>query len=236
MTTPSASSAPLREQNPMTAPSRAVFVAALIGGVTFFFSHRTGVDGAALVAWKGTGVGFLALWCALQARDVDGWMIAAVMAFGAIGDMLLEAVGLTVGALAFVVGHVIAMVLYLRNPRVKMTGSQRLLGLLVVPLSVLIAVTWVPLKDALGVGIYAVFMAGMAASAWASRFPRYRVGIGAMMFLASDLLIFARMGWMAESAVPGLLIWPLYFAGQVLIAYGVVRTLRGDPAQIEPQR
>lgn len=210
----------------MTGILRAIFAASLVGGVTYYFSHRTGVDGAALAAWKGTGVGFLALWCAMQARGRDGWLIAGVMAFGAIGDVLLETHGLTVGAVAFLVGHVLAITLYLRNPRLQLTGSQRLLGALVVPLSVLIAVLSVPAKDAPGIAVYTAFVAAMAASAWVSRFPRYRVGIGAMMFLASDLLIFARMGPMAASPVPGLLIWPLYFAGQVLIAYGVVRTLR----------
>jgi uncharacterized membrane protein YhhN len=68
----------------------------------------------------------------------------------------------------------------------------------------------------------------MAASAWISRFPRYLTGIGAMMFLGSDLLIFARLGPLAGSALPGLLIWPLYFAGQVLIAWGVTQTLKQD--------
>ena len=65
----------------------------------------------------------------------------------------------------------------------------------------------------------------MAASAWISRFPRYRVGLGAVMFVASDLLIFAKMGPLAGSLIPVLLIWPLYFIGQALIAWGAVTTL-----------
>ena len=149
-----------------------------------------------------------------------------VMAFGALGDVLLETSGLTTGALAFVVGHVLAMLLYFRNWRPHITFSQRLLAALVVPLSVFIAVTLVPPSYMVSITVYTVFVAGMAASAWTSRFPRYRVGLGAMMFLASDLLIFARIGPLATSPVPGVLIWPLYFGGQVLIAYGVVRTLR----------
>ena len=66
----------------------------------------------------------------------------------------------------------------------------------------------------------------MAASAWLSSFPRYRVGLGAVLFVASDLLIFARLGVQAESAVPDLLIWPLYYFGQFLICLGVVGALR----------
>ena len=39
------------------------------------------------------------------------------------------------------------------------------------------------------------------------------------------MLIFAHQTPGGGSIVPALLIWPLYFAGQALIAYGVVRTL-----------
>ena len=72
---------------------------------------------------------------------------------------------------------------------------------------------------------YSLFVAAMAAAAWASRFPRYRTGIGAMMFLASDLFIFAGEGEVLPKDVTMWLVWPLYFAGQALIAWGVVRTL-----------
>lgn len=209
----------------MSGKLRAVFGAALVAGASYYLGDALGVTGALAVVWKGAGVALLALWCAMQARSLDGWLIAAVMAFGALGDVLLETAGLTTGALAFVAGHVLAMVLYFRNRRPRLTSSQRLLAALVVPLSVLIATMLVPAKDMIPIAFYTLFVAGMAASAWISRFPRYRVGIGAMMFLVSDLLIFARMGAMAGSPVPGLLIWPLYFGGQVLIAWGVVRTV-----------
>ena len=64
----------------------------------------------------------------------------------------------------------------------------------------------------------------MAAAAW-SRL-RYRVGLGAVLFVISDLLIFARMGPLQWEEIGDLLIWPTYFAGQFLIATGVVQTMR----------
>ena len=187
-----------------------------------------GLDPVLAVAWKGAGVSLLAVWCAVKVRSLDGWLITAVMACGALGDVLLEAAGVSVGAVAFAAGHVIAMLLNFRNLRPRPTVSQRLLAAMVVPFGVAIAAMCVPPDQVVPVAAYAVLVAGMAASAWISRFPRYRTGVGAMMFLASDLLIFARMGPLAASAVPGLLIWPLYFAGQALIAWGVVRTLTTD--------
>jgi uncharacterized membrane protein YhhN len=68
----------------------------------------------------------------------------------------------------------------------------------------------------------------MAASAWLSRFSRYSVGIGALMFVASDLLIFARLGGVLGENVTGWLVWPLYYAGQLLICTGVIRAVRRD--------
>jgi uncharacterized membrane protein YhhN len=45
-----------------------------------------------------------------------------------------------------------------------------------------------------GVALYSLGLSLMAATAWTSRFHRFRVGIGAVMFVVSDLLIFARAG------------------------------------------
>lgn len=108
-----------------------------------------------------------------------------------------------------------------------LTSSQRALGFLLGPLTVVIAVALVARSGhAVIVGIYALALGVMAAAAWTSRFSRYSVGLGAMLFVASDLLIFSRLGPLAGSSAPTLFIWPLYFAGQALIARGVMGTLR----------
>ncbi len=207
--------------------AQGILLAAIVAGVSYAFADRFALPFAATVAWKCAGVALLALWCALNARSPDGWLIAAVMAFGAFGDGLIEW-QLEAGAGTFLVGHAVAIVLYVRNRRPLLTPSQRGLAAVILPATILIAIMVVPHAQAPGVSIYALALGGMAAAAWASRFPRYRTGIGAMLFVASDLLIFARMGPLATSPAPGLLIWPLYFAGQVLIAYGVVSTLSTD--------
>ena len=60
------------------------------------------------------------------------------------------------------------------------------------------------------------------------KFPRYRVGLGAVLFVVSDWLIFSRMGPFDLGVLPDILIWPLYFAAQLMIATGVVQVLRGE--------
>ena len=179
-----------------------------------------------MIAWKGAGVTLLALWAAANAQSLDGKLITLVMAFGALGDVLLDAISLEVGAIAFVVGHLIATLLYWRNRRPTLTGSQRTLAILIVPLTAFISWQLVRHVDgAIGVALYGAIVALMAAFAWTSRFPRYRTGVGAMAFVISDLLIFARLGGAVNPMLASALIWPLYFGGQALITWGVVTTL-----------
>ena len=206
--------------------ARWLWLLALVGGISFFGAVYLRLDGPAIWTWKTSGVGLLALWAAANARGRDGWMIAAVLGFGALGDWLLDAKGLVTGAAAFAVGHLIAITLYLMNRRPQMTPSQRLLGWLTMPAT--LAIVWGMLSPAPGwwhAAVYSLFVAAMAAAAWTSRFPRYRTGIGAMLFLASDLFIFAGEGAILSKDVTLWLVWPLYFGGQALIAWGVVGTL-----------
>ena len=206
--------------------ARWLWLLALAGGVSFMLAVVQRLDGPAIWAWKTTGVGFLALWAAANARERHGGLIAAALAFGALGDYLLDAKGLVAGAAAFAVGHVVAIALYLMNRRTQTTPWKRLLGWLTMPAT--LAIVWGMLSPAAGwwhAAVYSLFVAAMAAAAWTSRFPRYCTGIGAMLFLASDLFIFAGEGGVLGMDVTMWLVWPLYFAGQALIAWGVVGTL-----------
>ncbi|MBO9547466.1 lysoplasmalogenase family protein, partial [Caulobacter sp.] len=76
-----------------------------------------------------------------------------------------------------------------------------------------------------GVAVYSLGLSLMAATAWISRFPRFRVGIGALMFVVSDLIIFGRNGPWPDNFATGLAVWGLYYFGQLLICVGVVKAL-----------
>lgn len=189
------------------------------------------------VAWKGAGVSLLAVYAGLNAKSLDGWLLAVVMAFGALGDMLLETHGLIVGALAFLAGHITATGLYLRNRRAASGADYGIAAAIVV--GVTVAAYLLPPERA-GAGLVALYALGlsiMAATAWLSRFPRPLVAAGALMFAVSDLLIFLRTGRPQLDILPmGLAVWGLYFAGQALIAVGVARELaRGAIAPSAPQ-
>ena len=210
------------------AESRPYLLLSLLFGISYFFVMDSNIPGLFLMIWKGLGVGFLAVYALRRVHNFDGKLIAAVMAFGALGDMLIE-IDLIMGAAAFIVGHCIAITLYLRHRRDQLAFSQKLFAIVLVPIAVFVA--WsIPFdrSEALGLAVYTAFLAIMAAMAWTSSFSRYHVGIGAILFVISDLLIFSRMGFLQNSAIPDWTVWPTYYLGQFLIATGVVRKLRDD--------
>lgn len=201
-------------------------LASLAAGISFQFVKDGALGGLQKMAWKGAGVAFLAVYALVRHKGPDSRQIALVMALGALGDVLIEW-RLEAGALAFLAGHLVAIHLYWRHRRERLTPSQKLTALAVLVLVPLIAFQLPTDRSAApGVALYALGLAGMAAAAWTSSFSRYTVGIGAMLFVVSDLLIFARIGPLAHSAIPGLLVWPLYYFGQFLICTGVIGELR----------
>lgn len=191
-----------------------LYVFALFAGATYYLATLTEFSGADMTAWKGTGVAMLALWAARHAESVDGWIVTAVLACGVAGDVLIETHGLVAGAVAFLVGHLFALWLYAHDRWAR--GWP-----IIVVAATLVSLAAFVLTGSAGVAIYAAALGAMAGAAALGRFERL-VALGAWLFVASDLLIFARLDLLADSAVPDWLIWPLYFGGQAAIAWGVV--------------
>lgn len=200
---------------------RPLLLASLAAAIGYYFERDSAVPGAFLIVWKGAGVAFLALYALLRHREADSRLMAGIMALSAMGDMALE-INFEAGAALFLSAHVIAISLYLGHPRVRRKSGD-------VPVAAGIAfvtpvVAWMLTREP-SVAAYAAVLGCMAGSAWLSSFPRARVGTGALLFVASDLLIFAGQGPLDGSLLPGMLIWPLYYFGQFLICTGVVGTL-----------
>jgi len=204
-------------------------LASIAAAVAFYFlSDNPVFEGTWGLLAKGASVGLLAIYVLLRVprgkHRADGFLLAGALALASAGDVAIELDFLTGGAF-FAAAHVIASVLYLRNRHPRPSPTQKLIGaalLIVTPL----ASYW--LSGEGRIAIYAAFLGVMAASAWMSHYPRYRVGTGGVLFVVSDWLIFSRMGEVDLAPLPDLLIWPLYFAGQVMIATGIVQCLRGE--------
>lgn len=196
--------------------------AALAAGASYPLGWLLEPPPALGIVSKGAGVGLLAVWASRQGRTPDHRLLAIVLLIGAAADMLLE-VAFVAGAALFALGHVVAIALYLRNRRARPGWADAMAALALMAGTVLLSMALVPPAWAPAVGTYAAFLGAMAAAAGLSRFRL--AFVGALLFLLSDLLIFARMGPAAGTAGLDHAIWWLYFAGQALIAVGVARRL-----------
>jgi uncharacterized membrane protein YhhN len=201
-------------------------LASIAAALAYYILRDGALGGIYLALIKGAGVALLAVYAWHRSRSNDVHLIAAVLAIAAAGDVVIEFYQAPGGALFFV-SHLVALALYLQphNRRVRLTPSQKAAATALLLLTPLVAYL---LSREWTVALYALALGGMAATAWTSRFSRYHVGVGALLFVASDLLLFARMGGTGSGGLAGLLVWPLYYVGQFLICTGVVQTLRRD--------
>ncbi len=205
-----------------------LFALALIAGASYYANVWLDVGGTAGLVWKGICVGLLAFWARGKAVSGDGRVLGAVLALGALGDVLLEAQGLAAGGLAFLAGHFLGAYLYLRHKRVP--GAQWIAPPVAMGAALL---AWWVFRGGYQVELLAFYVFGlslMTASALLSRLG-VLVAVGAVLFSVSDWLIFLSEGRMMPALIAQLLVWPTYFIGQVLIAWGGVHALnRAQPA------
>lgn len=207
------------------AEHRPWLLASVIAGCAYYFLwNNPAFEGLWGILLKGAGVALLAVYAMRRTRGVDGAILVLSLALSAAGDMAIV-LSFEAGGALFALAHLVAIGLYARNLRDAPAASQRLLALSLAIAAPL--VSWL-LSERLDIAAYGAILGAMAAGAWLSRFPRYRVGLGAVLFVASDWLIFSRLGPVDIAPLPDLAVWPLYYAGQVMIATGVVQTLRAD--------
>jgi len=209
------------------AHKRPWLLASLIAGISFPATWLVlPIEGGffALI-WKMAAVGLLVPFALRRHHDGEFIPLAIMLAFYALGDGLIE-LNMIAGAIAFTIGHLVAIRLYIRHRRIGAAFSQKLLAVTILLATPIIAF-FLPLTidEGVQVAAYSVILAAMAAMAWSSNFPRYRVGIGAVLFVISDLLIFARMGPLGDSDMTSLAVWYLYYFGVLLIAVGIAQTL-----------
>lgn len=207
---------------------RPYLLLSLLFGITYFFVMDGKVGGAFLALWKGAGVGFLALYAVHRGQGRDGLLISSVLVLCALADVVLQ-FSFLIGGGVFAIAHLVAIGLYLSNLRERATASQRTASLALLIMTPLLAgMLTYQLENWVLAVLYALVVGAMACAAWMSRFPRYRVGVGAVLFVISDLVIFAREAGHVSQDLGDWLVWPLYYVGQFLIATGVIQTIRKE--------
>ncbi len=209
------------------AHKRPYLLGSLLAGISFPATWLLlPLDGGLFaIIWKMAAVGLLVPFALRRHHQGEFILLAIMLACYALGDGLIE-LSMVAGALAFAIGHLAAITMYFRHRRVSPAFSQKLLAVTILLATPVIAYL-LPAnrEEGMQVAAYSVILAAMAAMAWSSNFPRYRVGIGAILFVISDLLIFAELGPLVDSQWSGIAIWYLYFFGVLMITVGVAQTL-----------
>lgn len=194
----------------------------LLAGIAYPFLTGTAIGGLWLMLIKASAVGFLALYAAQRTKGLSAGVFVLALALSALGDAAIE-LSLIAGGAAFAASHIAAIVFYRDYLRPELSAVRKWSTL-----TLFVAVPfgcWVLSRD-WTIAVYGMALGGMAMATWLSVFPQWRVGLGALLFVVSDWLIFSRMGPIDLAPLPDLLIWPMYYIGQLLIATGVVQTLR----------
>ena len=179
------------------------------------------------IVLKGLGVGALAL--AALAAPRAPWL-AAIMALGALGDVLLELPGLFVaGGAAFAAGHGVGITFYLRHRRIAPTIAARVAAVALIGYGFAMPALVLPAGMPNGaLTLYSVLLCGMAAAALLSGFPRRLATVGALLFVASDTLLVMRLGGrlLGGAELHCLMVWYAYYLGQLLIFLGISQGAR----------
>lgn len=198
--------------------------------MAYYLLGDSSLGGVYLMGLKGAAIGCLAVYALLRHPGADARLLGTSLAFVALAVVLIDldpawALSLFFGS------HLAALALFLRNRRHNATGSQK--GAAVAMLVFVPVIVWAISRGMPGVGaifLHALVLGGMTASAWLSRFPRYRVGAGAVLAAFAQILAVGAFSDEALGQAALWLAWPAYYIGQFLITTGVVQRLRHAPA------
>ena len=196
----------------------------IVAALAYYILWNNPVGGVWLIALKGVSVITLAVYTMQRASGSDALLLTSALVLSALGTMAVE-LYFRSGWTLFALSHLVATALFLRNRKADLSRNR--IALATVLLVGTPVAAWF-LTHALSAAIYTCILGSMAAAAWISRFARRHVGAGVIALIVADLLAFTRTGVFDTGQLPELLAWPLYFAGLLMVATGIVQTLRGD--------
>jgi hypothetical protein len=207
-------------------------LASLAAAIAYYLLKDAEFPGVYLLLLEAGALITLAIYAILRHHDTDSRMLSGMMAAAGLGVVAIE-LWPYAGALLLIVANGLGIALFIGHRRETLEASQKAAAaalLVLVPV-----ICWrLPLdRDvAITTAIYGLSLGGMAAAAWASSFPRYRAGVGALLCVGAGILGIAGQGVLDASRLPGLFSWPMFYLGHFLVCIGVIQTLRGRWQQI----
>ena len=208
----------------------AVLAGAILLGVAFWagWCWRAGGGWTKLIV-KTASTALLAVFAYLAGGP---WLLVAGLALSSAGDAFLAREGetwLKPGMAAFFLAHVAYVALFWSLPQADRSWLNLTAQVVLIFGGVIFVRRLAPWLGAMRYPVFAYTAIILLMGAAALRLdPAYAlVTLGAMMFVASDMILslqlFTRPAGAPPRLAPSLAVWGLYFFGQVLIAWGVAR-------------
>lgn len=183
-------------------------------------------------SWRGVCVAGLALLVLLRTQGVTRVCLGGSLALIALADILLSTKGLMSGGSVYALAHGVAIAGYILLRDHRAGAPVRLIAVAVPVLAVLGVALAVSAASMHPVHLlYPAISGSMAACALTSRFNLLKTGLGATLFVISDVLFFWDFGFYEGSRALGWLLWPAYFGGLALIAAGAIE----GPRKAQPE-
>lgn len=187
---------------------------------------------------KGLSIALLAIFALVKADRGDVLTLFFALMACAAGDVLItgafssdgtQEAGLTSAIYAFGAGHVLYTLVFLTQlAPLHVLTAFRLRVAALVWAGAGFAVYWfwpVLTVQPWLVLVYAGLLFVMTSAACLTRYPFMMVGVGALLFMASDALLGAEL-FLGLDLSLAWLVWPLYYLGQFMLALGIVLTPR----------
>ena len=185
------------------------------------FEELAAIPKPLIVTMKGLFTFLLALSVSLSGKSRARFWISIALVLSAIGDVLLVTAGPVAGGLLFAIAHTTAGYAYFSQRQNNVT-SLRWIAALSVP-AIAVAASYFVLegtKQPILMSLFPLLSGTMAALAIVSRFPLWLSGLGAAIFVQSDVLFLANLGILNGNGKLGFLTWAAYAIGYAMVARG----------------
>lgn len=197
-------------------------LASMVLAVAWIALQDSRMPGLYLLVLKAAPLALLAVYAVLRHRGNDTRTLAVMLGLEAIGSALLYMVPV-IGLNALLFAYLAGLGLFLTHRRAVMDGGRRA-SALALTLGTPLLCFFAAQRAGVGVPLFlGLALGGMAASAWISTFPRSRVGLGAALIVAGNVLEIAAAGDGRNALA--LLAWPLFYLGNLILASGVAGEL-----------
>ena len=204
---------------------RAWLMSSILAAMAFVWLENSRMPGLYLLALKASPLLLLAIYALLRHQGNDTRLLAGMLTCEGVGSALIDYF-VYQGTTLMIVGFGFGLGLFFVHRRQVMSSPQKALFVALIFMTPAIAYLLAAPDVRMMALFYGAAAGGMAASAWGSAFPRYRVGAGAVLIVGASLLAIGASTSFDFAANLGKVSWSLFFFGNLMLATGVTEQVR----------